>query len=367
MVSGRMGMLFDLMEEGTKKYPQFGASLETYGMEFEAGPGSFALSVLPEDLECGLELAMEYIREPLLAEDAFEKVKDRTLADIRQSEDDPESCARRILREQVYGSHPYGRTSLGKSETISSLKIDSMHAAYQEYITPQELVIVISGACEGYDIPRLIASYFGTWQGRHVKEVLNELPKPTVYKRLFHSMQRDQVVLAYGGLSVARFDQRYDSLLIYDQLFGGGVTGSMRSRLFNLREKTGMFYSIGGTLLSGASKHPGMIYIRALTSASFVKKAADSIDALLERAAEGISVQDIEEARRAILYSLVALYETDRQLATSLVFLHRNKLSQTYFRDRAYMLQQVTQEAVQKAVEEVVKRKNLMTIEVGRS
>ena len=53
---------------------------------------------------------------------------------------------------------------------------------------------------------------------------------------------------------MARKDPDYDALALFDQILEGN---SMNSRLFALREQTGLFYTISGSLVINAKEQPG--------------------------------------------------------------------------------------------------------------
>ena len=50
------------------------------------------------------------------------------------------------------------------------------------------------------------------------------------------------MVVGFAQLSVKRTDPDYDALLLFDQVFGGGVLGVLSSSLYQLREQSGLFY-----------------------------------------------------------------------------------------------------------------------------
>ncbi len=86
-------------------------------------------------------------------------------------------------------------------------------------------------------------------------------------------INRDQVILRFAGHSIDRKHPDYDKLLLFDQIFGGGVLGSMHSRLFKLREQSGLFYTIGGSLIAGADEQPGMILVQTIVSLDRLSEA----------------------------------------------------------------------------------------------
>ena len=66
---------------------------------------------------------------------------------------------------------------------------------------------------------------------------------------------RDQGCLTFVCPSIARLDKDYDKLLLFDHILSG-----LNSRLFRLREQTGVFYTIHGSLMAKADEQPGNVY-----------------------------------------------------------------------------------------------------------
>lgn len=106
--------------------------------------------------------------------------------------------------------------------------------------------MAIVGDLLDYNVQEVVRKIFGDWNGEPVKEITFPVvvkQKPT---EICYPINRDQVVLAFVGLSVDRKNPDYDKLLLFDQLLSGGALGSMHSLLFRLREQSGLFYTIGG-------------------------------------------------------------------------------------------------------------------------
>ncbi|CAM6054155.1 unnamed protein product [Sphagnum tenellum] len=65
-------------------------------------------------------------------------------------------------------------------------------------------------------------------------------------------MNRDQSVIGIMAPSVARSHPDYNALSLLDVIVTGGSLASPSSRLFQLREESGLFYAIGGSLTYGS-------------------------------------------------------------------------------------------------------------------
>ena len=88
----------------------------------------------------------------------------------------------------------------------------------------------------------------GKWQGPVVQDLKFPVLKAQSSDVVNYNINRDQIIVIFAGLSVDRVNAGLDKLLLFDQILCGGVLGSMSSRLFQLREQTGLFYTIGGSI-----------------------------------------------------------------------------------------------------------------------
>jgi len=179
-------------------------------------------------------------------------------------------------------------------------------------------------------------------------------------------MNRDQSVIIYGGLSSKRFDQYYNPLLIFDQIFSGGVSGNMNSKLFSLREKNGFFYSIGGSIISGCSEHQGMILIKAITSKDLVEKSIKLINEKIKNSLFGINEEDLKDAKKIIQYYFFDLVSNYKSIASTILFMHRYNLNKDFLKLRFSEIENVKMIDIEKSVKEFLDLNKLICLTVGR-
>jgi zinc protease len=361
-------MVADLLEEGTLRHsgPEIAQMLESMGMEFNAFPGQFAFSMLSRDIQRGLELFAELLFEPAFAEESIERVREQMLAELDIFWDTPADFIVQVARQEVYQKHPYACHSMGDKQLVSGFSRSDILSAYQRTMSPDGARIAIVGDFSSVDIHALLQKTFGAWSGPSVaKMVFPVIPALHSRERKI-AMARDQYVLAYAGRSVARLDTRFDALLLFDQILAGGVLGSMSSRLFDLREATGLFYSIGGSLLAGAAREPGMIFIKSFISGDRLSEAERSIEGLLAQGAHDCTEQELDEARRAIINSYVDNFASQKQTAATFLLLDYYGFAPDHYAKRADVLRAVQLADLVKAVDSVLSVDQLIRIEIGR-
>lgn len=361
--------LFDMLEEGTLHYDaqMLAQEVERHGMSLDTFPGHISMSMLSADVRKGCELLLDILKFAKFDAASIEKVRSRILADVVDFWDSPSQFAAQLLREKIYHGHPYSKRMLGSPDSIRAITQGDLRAAYKRWLTPQGSRLAIVGDLSGLDIQALLEELFGSWQGPEVPDMLfPALHNAAKEETINYPINRDQVTLCFGKLSVERKNPDFDKLLLFEQVFTGGVLGSMSSRLFELRERSGLFYTIGGSLLAGAGKQPGMLYIKTIVSQDRLAEAEKQIKAAIVEGAKNLTDAELEEAQSGLINSLVDNFAVNSQIAATFVFLDTFGLPQDYFDNRANDLLKITVPEVQAAAAKLLTTEGLITVRVGR-
>lgn len=365
---GLQCLLMEMLAEGTTDWPDhlFMQELESYGMGLEVGAGTISMSMLQQDLAKGLALLSQMLTHALFKPAALERVRAQIIADIHDFWDSPSQSIGQIARQAIYGNHPYAKSHIGSVEGVASITRGDLLDAYQAFVTPQQARLAIVGDLEQYDLREILEHALGQWRGPRVSDVTFPPLVAPEARQITKYINRDQVVLAFAGLSVRRLDQSYDKILLFDQILTGGALGSMSSRLFQIREQSGLFYTAGGSLVSGAHREPGMIFIQTIVSPERLTEAEAVITDVLNARADGVTDEELEHAQRALAANLVDHFAANHQIAASFLFLDTFDLPVTFFDKRAQQLMHITKSEVQDAVAQVLAQGSLTTIRIGR-
>jgi zinc protease len=368
---GREGLftfVSSLLQEGTTNYSAIALAqaLESYGMSLHTGPGQIGLSMLSGDLAQGLAFLYEIVDKSTFSLDSVEHVRAQLLADLDIFWDTPGQFAAQLAKEAVYGRHPYHKNALGSKDTIGSLTQAELLHAYKKLVTPDKAFLALVGNLEQADLPKLLESTLGQWRGESAQEVAFSSLPAVHATTINYPLNRDQIVLCYAGLSVARLDADYDKLLLFDQIFSGGALRSMSSRLFDLRESSGLFYTISGSLVARADKQPGMVMIKTIVSVDRLAEAEKAIEQLVDTVVDTITQEEIEEARLAIQASLLDHAASYRDVADLILALERLGLPRDYLDGRIERLQKITIQEIKEAARKVLRSDKLIKIRVGR-
>ena len=357
-----------MLLEGTKNYTAdaFADTVESYGMVIETTSGMITLSMLAADLAKGLELLQEILVHALFDPQAIEKVRAQILAELQEFWDTPMQFAVQLARQEIYKQHPYSKSVLGTADGINSITRDDLVEFYTKYISPRGARLAIVGDIERYEIKKIVEHMLASWQGPAVLPLTYPPVSQVERREVVYPILRDQTVLCYAGLSTTRMAEDFDALLLFDQIFSGGAMGSMASRLFDLREESGLFYTIGGSIVSRVDEQPGLILIKTLVSNDRLAEAEKAIEGVISTAADEVFDDEFTTAQQLIINGLVDNFQSNYQTAATLLFKDRFGLPADYYDTRAENILKMTKQEMQSVAKRYLKAEHCILVRVGR-
>lgn len=365
---GMYNFLAAVMQEGTKNYTaaQLAQELEARGMSLSISPGLISMNMLSSDLQKGLELLDEIITAPRFDELEIEKVRAQLLAEIKSFWDTPAAFSKQLITQKIYKGHPYGKDTVGTEESIKAITKKDLVELYKSLFSSDGARLAVVGDISSYDLKKVVEKTLGSWTGPKVANITFPELESIQPCQVIHSINRDQVILCFAGLSVSRLNPDYDKLLLFDQIFGGGALGSLHSKLFQLREQSGLFYTISGSLVAAADEQPGMVLVTTIVSLDRLEEAEKAIQGVIQNAVDEITPEELQEAKHAIINSIVNNFASSKSMAAIFLSLDRFGFPSDYYDSRAQKISAITLDQVKEAVKKVLSNEKLFTLKVGR-
>lgn len=365
---GLYRFMTQMLMEGTEHYSaqEFADLVESRGISLNVYPGGISINLLADDGDFGLRLIHELVHYASFDSDELEKVRAQLLTRVKRFWDEPSQFSNQLIQEMIYVNHPYHKNSLGTIESLLSITRDDLIAAYKHYIVPHDAVLAIVGDFDPATMRQQVETILGSWRGHVSEKPLFPVLKKTEDAVVNYPMNRDQIVLTFAALSVDRMHPDYDKLLIFNQIFGGGSLGSMHSRLFQLREQSGLFYTINGSLTAGSDEQPGLFMVRTIVSLDRLAEAEKAILEVIKNVAYSITQEECEEAKRAVLSAQIDFFESNESIASAFLFLKRYGFDWSFFDTRAEQLEKITLQEVKDAAHRIMTQTGLITLRVGR-
>ncbi len=355
----------DMLLEGTQHYSgtQLAQELEEYGMDLSIESGKITLSMLSADFEKGLELLHELLTNALFDKKAIEKIRTKMLSDLKAFWNKPRAIAGQLITQALYKDHPYAQNQHGTFESLNAITQKDLKHFYKTYFSPEGACLALVGDLHAFDVKKVLEKHLGSWKGQIVQDIEFPALKPYQPEVITHQINRDQVTLSFARPSITRLDDDYDKLLLFDQIF---AAGGMASRLFQLREQSGLFYTITGSLMAHADEQPGLFIVQTVVSLDRLAEAEKAIKKTIDTVVDSLTQEELQDAKQAIINAQVNNFETNKRTANAFLAMNRFGFKEDYFDTRAATINKITLDEVKAAARKFLDSSKMITVKVGR-
>jgi len=368
--TGILSFLLRIMTETIQGHTDqsFAQMLESEGIYLGAGGDTLAIRCLSQDVKKALKILCDVLTKPSFNEVIIEKVRQQILNDLDELWDSPIDFIDQIAKEVVYQQHPYSKNALGTKQSIQSISKQDLESWHATYISPMQATLIIVGDLSEYDIEKMVSSTLKAWTGPLIHDLTYPIIEPLKPQIINIPLDRDQAVIGFVAPSLSRKDPDYNALALLDIIVCGGANASPSSRLFQLREKTGLFYVIGGSLIYGAHEQPGMVFIKTTIATEKAELAQNLILETIDNVGKhGVTNEELSRAKNLLFASSVELFESNAQMAQTFLFLKKLHLSFNLFDKQAELLSILTIEQVNKIAQRYCNKTMLTTLQIGKA
>ena len=141
-----------------------------------------SVTAVTVNLGGSLDLLADVIKNPSFDKKSLDRVRIRTLNDIKAEEGQPRALAFRTLPPLIYGKdHPYGTplTGSGYKETVQSISRNDIINFHKSWIHPDKAEIFVVGDSNIAEIKKELNIRFGQWKAESKAAPFSVLPAPT--------------------------------------------------------------------------------------------------------------------------------------------------------------------------------------------
>jgi len=312
--SGTASLMAQLMNEGTanKTPEELEEEIQLLGSSISIRGGSESISIsvntLARNFEKTVELVREMLMEPRWDEEEFGLIKDRTINSFTRNKANPGYMAAITLDKLMYGEdNILAVPSGGTEETVSGLKMEDLKDYYQKYIIPSAARLIVAG---DIDKDRVLAAFAGIeaeWEPGDIESPEIFIPEnPAKSKIYFIDFPgAKQSVIQIGNIAVPRSDPDYYPATVVNYKLGGSFNGVVN---LILREEKGFTYG-ARTGFSGG-KYSGEFSASSSVRTTATLESVQIFKEEMEKYREGISIEDLNFTRDALLKSNARGFET---------------------------------------------------------
>ena len=344
--------------------------LESMAASVEVGMspeyGTINLSTLADDVEKGLEIFADVLRNPAFREDKLELRKQQSIERIRRRNDNPIQLAFRNFSALLYGTdHPFGwYTSM---EGIESISVDDLKAFHAKYYHPNNMMLAVTG---DFDTETLIAQLEKVFEGWQAAEI--EFPDvPTsdaTAKSSVNYIFKDlnQTTMLIGDFGIKRkpdFPDFFPLRVMNDILGEGGFTSRL---MMEVREKHGLAYSVGSMMQTSYYTNPGVWLAYSQTRADKTAEAISLIINVIKGLRDApVPEAELQRTKDALINSFVFGFESSAQIAFQQVMLAYRAYAPDFLETYTDNIAKVTAEDVQAVAQKYLHPDELTIVTVG--
>ncbi|MBT8081643.1 MAG: insulinase family protein [Gammaproteobacteria bacterium] len=320
---------------------------------------------LSRDVELMIELVADLLMRPALAEDEFEKERERASALISAARDGSVGGLMPAYAGAfIFGDHAYGKAPRGSESTLAAIEHADLQHHYEAHFGGDRLILSVVGDFDLAAMKARLSEVFGAWEAAS-GELPTLEPAPRIEGRrvlLVDKPGAQQTYFWMGNVGVGiDYAQRAD-LRIANTLFGGRFTSMLMTAL---RVEAGLTYGARSAVAQHST--PGHVTIRSSAETAMTVEAIDMAIALLGKLHEdGADEEMVASARNYIMGQFPPTLETAASLATTFAWLELYGLGRDYIDTYGTALEAVTPETLAAAVGDVYPvSDNLLIVLVG--
>ncbi len=239
------------------------------------------------------------------------------LQEISMAHDNPEDQIHHIFENNIWDTHPLGRSILGTKKTVPTINRRGIKAFFEKLYHPDRLIISAAGNLDHDSFVSLMAEPFETIKKKRTFPK-REIP---IFRNRITSCYKDieQTHICFGNPGISVADDKRFAASIVNTVLGG----NMSSRLFQeIREKRGLAYSVYS--FSTSYIDSGILGIYAGVSPENMNRTTELILNELKRLKDGgITQEELENATQYTKGSILLSLENSES--------HMGRLAQNEF------------------------------------
>ncbi len=325
--------------------------------------GGALLNVHVDRLEDGVQLVADALRHPAFDPERYAVEMAQLREQIRRQNDSVQQIGQREFRKLLYGEgHPAAR--FPTTASLDRITREDLVAFHERYFAPNEMWIAFAGAITPARARALVDEAFGDWESKTVTYPEVPVVAGNSTPEMVHiQKESDQSIVSIGHLSMRRTDDDWALMRLANHVLGGSFS---TSRLITeIRHKRGLAYATGSRF-STPYLYDGLFGAYAGTKG---ESTGEVLGILLEEVKKmdeaGVSAEELEVARNALVNSEVFEYENAQNIVQRLVDIDFYGLPENHYEAPFAVYQSADRKTLNEAIARDLKTDGLKILVVG--
>ncbi|HEV8148848.1 MAG TPA: pitrilysin family protein [Gemmatimonadales bacterium] len=305
--------------------------------------GSIGFTALRDKFEPALALLADMLLHPAFPAAALERIRGRTLVQLQQSRDQPNTIAANVFARTLYGEqHPYGRVIT--EATVRAITRDDIVAFHSSYFQPGRAVITVTGDVDPAAAKAAVERALDAWTGSGARPSW-QYPAPpaahTITIYLVDKPKAAQSVFAIGLPGPPRDTPDYYAIQVMNNLLGG----LFQSRLnHNIREVKGYSYGVSSSFAFG--RGPGAVragggIVTAKTDSALIEFMKEFRGVLGEAP---FSDDEITQSKENLIQSLPRRFSSVNGIGAAVATIYTQDLPESFYREYPAKINAITRD-----------------------
>lgn len=278
------------------------------------------------------KLAEEILFEPRWDEKEFERVKTETIESIKRNKTSASTTASIVFKKLVYGEDNVLSNDLaGTEESVNAITMDDLQNYYKNNFAPQITNIVIAGNVSEDQAVNTFKSLEDKWKEHDVNFPDVPTPKPLTssvcYFIDFPGARQSEIRI--GSLGPSFTDPAFFKATVMNYKLGGSFNGIVN---MILREEKG--YTYGARTNFTGTEFPGYFVASAGVQSNATLESAQIFKDEMNKYRNGISSEDLDFTKNALIKSNALRFETIAALGGMLTQIAKYNLPFDYVIDQ---------------------------------
>lgn len=211
-------MLMDQLQVG-----DYRSEFQAKGIKMQAETGWDAIfvegSAPPEELEFALQTLGEILVRPKFKEEAFDRLREKTLAELDALEKDPELRSESLFTSKLFGSNPYGHPVRGTAETVSGLYFRDILIQARRLLLPNQTSLAVYYSGDRGRLFERLARRWGGWvQQKPLPFTFRPAPVPSEPQIvLLEDASTEQCLVRWGYLGVEKSSRDFLTFKVLEE------------------------------------------------------------------------------------------------------------------------------------------------------
>ncbi len=365
---GVANLITDMLMEGTAdKTPeqlqdaihQLGANIQMYtNAEFIEIHGSSLKRNLPQTID----LLEEILTKPRWDAHEFDRVKDKTITDIKQQLAKPTILSGLKFKEQLYGDHILSNFTMGSEGSVSEITLSELQTFYNQYFVPNLAAIHIVGAISEREVHEVFASLADTWQPNNQAAVNADTSYQSLKNHIYFIdiPGAKQSVINAGNMGPRGDDLDLNVLSFVNYRLGGHFNSLLNKQL---REERGYTYGVRSRWTRRINH--GMFVINTSVHTQATQDSIKIIQDTLSGLPQAFGPDEIDKIRKTMLRSNARAFETLQQKLGVLEKRSTYGLPADYIKQKIESINQMDQSKIFAAIEQYAAPEGMIYVVAG--